>query len=80
MNSTRRYDSSELTTYSKTQPPCKAEDLVGRGGEGLKDTSQSLEEPICHPRPVVQRTDNFIARIGRYAADKIYWLQYILSA
>ena len=78
MNSRRRYDSSELTTYSKTLPLSKAEDLVGRGG--VKDTSQSLEEQICRPRPVVKRTDNFIARIGRYAADKMYSLQYILSA
>ena len=30
--------------------------------------------------PVVKRADNFIQWISRYAADKMYWLEYILSA
>ena len=29
---------------------------------------------------VVQRADNFIQWINCYPADKMYWLEYILSA
>ena len=32
-----------------------------------------------HQAPVVQRSDNFIQQITLYSADKMYWLEYILS-
>ena len=31
------------------------------------------------PATDVQRADNFIQQITRYPADKMYWLEYILS-
>ena len=39
-----------------------------------------LFSPLLTLAPVVQRADNFIQRISRSAADKMYWLEYILSA
>ena len=32
-----------------------------------------------HQAPVVERLDNFIQRISRYPADKMYWLEFMLS-
>ena len=34
---------------------------------------------ISNIAPVVQRADNSIQRISRYPADKMYWVEYILS-
>lgn len=44
------------------------------------DTLQVLSRNTGHLAPVVQRADNFIQRIIRYPADKMYELEYILSA
>ena len=40
---------------------------------------QALPYELTHQVPV-QRADNFIQRISHHPADKMYWLEYILSA
>ena len=45
----------------------------------LKNKSKDKHHELFQV-PVVQRADNFIQHISRYPADKMYWLEYILSA
>ena len=55
-------------------------DCVWRGDwvSGLTVHCYMIQK-VSHQVPVVQRADNFIQRIGGYPANKMYWLEYILS-
>ena len=56
--------------YSATQGISRRE---GRKGNMVHNDRNTLA-------PVVQRLDSFFCWINHYPVDKMYWLEYILSA
>ena len=64
-------------------PPTPLEFPIPSMGEVwiFSGTTQYLIMPNTEDQtPVDQKADNFIQRISRYPADKMYWLENILSA